>query len=280
MSRDEGFLSRWSRRKRESRQGDAGADPEARGDDPAHRGAPPSSDDVREPAARDAGGVDAGASAAPGAPSSSGAAAASAPSTRDASASDAERRPVELPAIDSLTPRSDFRPFMQAGVDAATRNAALAKLFADPHFSVMDGLDVYIDDYNQTEPIPPAMLAKLKQLHAIGLSDEEIERWSREGEAATRIAQADASPRADAASEPRPADRMRAADEARTMDERRGVDETPAIDDAQAIDASAVDPVSRMPPSGSSDPPIPHGPIPSARRDGAASDTDTEEPER
>ena len=38
------------------------------------------------------------------------------------------------------------------------RRAALKKLFSDPRFNVMDGLDVYIDDYSKTEPIPPEML--------------------------------------------------------------------------------------------------------------------------
>jgi hypothetical protein len=36
------------------------------------------------------------------------------------------------------------------------RNAALKKLFTDPHFNVMDGLDVYIDDYGKPDPCRPA----------------------------------------------------------------------------------------------------------------------------
>jgi hypothetical protein len=38
------------------------------------------------------------------------------------------------------------------------KNAAIKKLFADPHFNVMDGLDTYIDDYSKPDPIPPEML--------------------------------------------------------------------------------------------------------------------------
>jgi hypothetical protein len=41
--------------------------------------------------------------------------------------------------------------------------------FSDPHFNVMDGLDIYIGDYNTFEPIPPAMLAMLA--HAKPLLD-------------------------------------------------------------------------------------------------------------
>jgi hypothetical protein len=47
------------------------------------------------------------------------------------------------------------------------RTAALRKLFRDPHFSVMDGLDVYMDDYSKPDPIPEAMLRTLQ--HAKGI---------------------------------------------------------------------------------------------------------------
>ena len=33
-------------------------------------------------------------------------------------------------------------------------NAAMKKLFTDPHFNVMDGLDIYIDDYRKPDPLP------------------------------------------------------------------------------------------------------------------------------
>ena len=66
-----------------------------------------------------------------------------------------------LPAVESLTFESDFTAFMQGGVDADVKRAALRKLLRDPRFNVMDGLDVYIDDYSQPDPIPPAMLARL-----------------------------------------------------------------------------------------------------------------------
>jgi hypothetical protein len=70
--------------------------------------------------------------------------------------------PAELPALDGLSFESDFRAFMHAKVDQGIRRAALKKLFSDPRFNVMDGLDVYIDDYSKEDPIPPAMLALLQ----------------------------------------------------------------------------------------------------------------------
>lgn len=75
--------------------------------------------------------------------------------------------PPELPALDQLTFESDFRDFFHPKVDEDVRRQALRKLFSDPHFNVMDGLDVYIDDYSKSEPIPAAMLAGLRQAQRI-----------------------------------------------------------------------------------------------------------------
>ena len=66
-----------------------------------------------------------------------------------------------LPPVDSLTFDSDFTGFLQQGVDPATRQAALRKLLRDPHFNVMDGLDVYIDDYSKPSPIAPEVVRQL-----------------------------------------------------------------------------------------------------------------------
>ena len=73
----------------------------------------------------------------------------------------------DLPPVEELTLDSDFRGFLHPKVDENVRRAALRKLFSDPHFNVMDGLDTYIDDYSKTEPIPPAMLAGLRQAQRI-----------------------------------------------------------------------------------------------------------------
>jgi hypothetical protein len=75
---------------------------------------------------------------------------------------DASGAPAELPSLDGLNFESDFRVFMRAKVDDGIRRAALKKLFSDPRFNVMDGLDVYIDDYSKEDPIPPGMLAQLQ----------------------------------------------------------------------------------------------------------------------
>lgn len=80
-----------------------------------------------------------------------------------------------LPTLDearALTPRSDFQPFMQPGVAQDVRNAAVKQLFTDPHFNVMDGLDIYIGDYNTPDPMPAGMLQKMVGAQLLGLFDK------------------------------------------------------------------------------------------------------------
>jgi len=78
----------------------------------------------------------------------------------------AEVAPQEkpLPTIEDaarLTPDADFSSFVARDVDKSVQRLALKKLFADPHFHVMDGLDMYMDDYNKPSPVSAAMLAAL-----------------------------------------------------------------------------------------------------------------------
>lgn len=80
--------------------------------------------------------------------------------------------PTDLPAPETLTLESDFTAFLKEEVGEALRRQALKKLFSDPHFNVMDGLDIYIDDYSVSEPIPPDVLAQLR--HAREMLDEAV----------------------------------------------------------------------------------------------------------
>ncbi len=68
---------------------------------------------------------------------------------------------TELPPLESLTPESDFSAFLRPDVDPALRRAALGKLFSDPRFNTLDGLDTYIGDYTLADPLPEGMLEKL-----------------------------------------------------------------------------------------------------------------------
>jgi hypothetical protein len=70
--------------------------------------------------------------------------------------------PPTMDDVARLTSDSDFSAFVARGVDAAVRRTALKKLFADPHFNAMDGLDVYVDDYTKPSPVTATMLASLE----------------------------------------------------------------------------------------------------------------------
>ena len=80
---------------------------------------------------------------------------------------EASKAAISLPPLESLTIDSDFSPFMQPGVDETVKRAALRKLLRDPRFNVMDGLDVYIDDYSKPSPIEPDVVRTLVQARYI-----------------------------------------------------------------------------------------------------------------
>ena len=84
-----------------------------------------------------------------------------------------EAPPLALPPVESLTPESDYSLFMQPQVLPELRQAALKKLFTDPHFNVMDGLDIYIDDYTRPDPIAASIVSELTQFRNLdGLPQE------------------------------------------------------------------------------------------------------------
>jgi hypothetical protein len=140
----DGFLGRWSQRKLDAKEGRPLA-PEP----PAPSTAAPAPVD---PSALAATSTDA--------PLSSPAAAPTEP-------------PPTLADVQALTPESDFSRFTAPQVAPEVRNAAMKKLFADPHFNVMDGLDIYIDDYGKPDPMPASMLRSLASADFLGLFRED-----------------------------------------------------------------------------------------------------------
>ena len=162
----DGFLSRWSRRKLDVQEGKPVlAEPPA--PVAAHAPAAVPSTPVPVPAAEGGGGNE----GAPEAPL---------PSLADAQA---------------LTPQSDFKPFMARGVAADVKNAAMKKLFADPHYNVMDRLDTYIDDYSLPDPIPEAMLRQMVSAKFLNLFDDDDKPEDKQ-DAASPAASPPPSPRA------------------------------------------------------------------------------------
>ena len=106
-------------------------------------------------------------------------------STPSQPAADLGAPPMDLPPLDALTIDSDFSGYFHPKVDENLQRAALRKLFGDPHFNVMDGLDVYIDDYSKSDPLPPELLAQLKHAQQIlAWAREDTEKTAREAAAA------------------------------------------------------------------------------------------------
>jgi hypothetical protein len=139
----EGFLGRWSQRKQALREGKA----------------------IEEPLA-------------PAVPTPAPAVKGSAPVAAEppAAAEVEAPPPPTLEDVQALTPQSDFRRYVAGDVDPEVRHAAMRTLFSDPHFNVMDGLDIYIEDYNTPNPMPASMLRKMASAQFLGLVEEEKEK--------------------------------------------------------------------------------------------------------
>jgi Protein of unknown function (DUF3306) len=186
VSQDDGFLARWSRRKAQIKGGAA----------PLPDPTPAASPTADLPAALS---PEVPASAAPSPEVPAPVAPSPAPETPVA---------PPLPTLDDvalLTRESDYSRFVAPGVDANVRNAAMKKLFSDPHFNVMDGLDTYIDDYGKPDPIPPAMLRQMTQARWLGLfSDDDAgkDKASPDGAAAQQLPQSQSCPAASASASP------------------------------------------------------------------------------
>lgn len=84
----------------------------------------------------------------------------------------------DVDKIDRFAP--DFSAFMKPDVDPAVQQAALKKMFTDPHFNIMDGLDIYIDDYSKPDPLPPGMLERMVQGDMLNLFRKPTEEGSRD----------------------------------------------------------------------------------------------------
>ena len=159
----EGFLGRWSQRKQEARSGKPFADPEVQADPLASSNAAASNvaSSLSTPKSM--------------------AQAQNDPSDQhsDKYAESVSNGKAEMPLptledVKNLTSQSDYAPFVARNVPSEVRNTAMKKLFTDPHYNVMDKLDIYIDDYSKPDPISESMLRQMASAKFLNLfSDEE-----------------------------------------------------------------------------------------------------------
>lgn len=165
MASDEGFFSRWSRRKVQAVREPAGAAEVLQPDEVPQA--------LSKTARVNGTGLAAPADALAAQPVTTAADAAEPAAPAPSPATAGASPPPTLDEARALMPDDDFRRFVTPQVDPQVRNTALKRLFADPHFNVMDRLDVYIDDYGKPDPLPPGMLRQLAQSAALGLFADE-----------------------------------------------------------------------------------------------------------
>ncbi len=158
----EGFLGRWSQRKQDIRAGKPLAEPEitTKPVAPADKASDTSSVQASETTAV------------------------------------AEKSETPLPTmadVHELTSESDFSPFVAKNVSSEVRNSAMKKLFTDPHYNVMDRLDIYIDDYSKPDPIPESMLRQMVSAKFLNLfkTEEEAEAAAEKAALESKAGNAD-----------------------------------------------------------------------------------------
>lgn len=179
IDESEPFLSRWSRRKAQAREGIDPGEPE-----PTAR--PEPAGDVDGGELRDAGESDGDSDSDP------------APAPEAA----------ELPPLESLDEDSDYSAFLAGDVAPDLQRQALRKLFHSPKFNLRDGLDDYDLDYSNPAPLGNVITAEMR--HRIERELERLAARALEGpapeEPATAAAAIDgpdeAPPNADADPEP------------------------------------------------------------------------------
>jgi hypothetical protein len=147
---DDGFLARWSRRKVQTR----------RSAEPAVEPTPQPQPPPLPPA---------GMAVAPVTPP----ALVEQPAVATAPPAPEPPKAPTMEDVQLLTRSSDYSRFVARGVDVAVQRAAMKKLFSDPRFNVMDGLDVYIEDYGVTTPISPSELRQMTQSKFLRLFEDE-----------------------------------------------------------------------------------------------------------
>ena len=91
-----------------------------------------------------------------------------------AQASEQEQMPTFEDVL-KLTKDSDYSAYVKPGIDPGVQQAALQKLFSDPRYNVMDGLDIYIDDYSKPDPLPTGMLERMVQSDMLNLFRKKSE---------------------------------------------------------------------------------------------------------
>lgn len=70
---------------------------------------------------------------------------------------------AQLPDPDTLTPDSDFKPFLLHGVSPELKRRALRRMFSAGSYNVRDGLDDYDHDFSKARKLSSEVTAQLRR---------------------------------------------------------------------------------------------------------------------
>lgn len=188
MVSDDGFLSRWSSRKLKAKTGSP-LPAEAQPESTTHAAPSMASPLVNTP-------VQAKSAPTPASPTEDVQGQKAAPTPPETQPSPGPTTQPPLPTMDdvrALTKDSDYSRFVQPGVDPTVKNAAFKQLFSDPFFNEMDGLDIYIDDYSQPNPLPLSLARKLTSAKVLNLFETPEEKAARKAAEAAKERTSNAS---------------------------------------------------------------------------------------
>ena len=124
---EEGFLSRWSRRKLDADENESGSEP-----------APP---------------VDEAPAAGVGEPAAAG---------PEEAAEVPQKTDADMPPVESINDESSVSDFFSPGVSETLRKAALRKLFHLPKYNIVDGLNDYDDDFRSFAALGDVVTADMR----------------------------------------------------------------------------------------------------------------------
>jgi Protein of unknown function (DUF3306) len=93
---------------------------------------------------------------------------------------------ADMPPIDTLDEKSDYKGFLSPEVSENLRRLALRKLFHLPAFNVRDGLDDYDEDFRTFEPLGNIVTAH--ERHQLELKQQEDQERLAQEKAAEKPA--------------------------------------------------------------------------------------------
>ena len=95
---------------------------------------------------------------------------------------------ADMPPIETLDENSDYAPFLSPGVSDDLRQQALRKLFRQPGFNIIDGLNDYDEDFTQFAGLGSMITHEMKRLLQRELAAEKTAATEPDVETGTPVA--------------------------------------------------------------------------------------------